>query len=195
MADAILTNGDERRRLAPAGFLLGLGLGGFVDGILLHQVLQWHHLLTNRAEDAAYPAATVSSLEENTLADGLFHAGTWVFTVVGLYLMWRASAAGHRFTARGLTGLLLAGWGAFNLIEGLINHHVLGIHRVRDDVADPLWWDLGFLAVGALLLVVGWALWRSDGSDRRRLDDRTDRVGREVSGTAARTGMETRVHR
>ena len=28
------------------GLLLGVGLGGFVDGIVFHQVLQWHHVLT-----------------------------------------------------------------------------------------------------------------------------------------------------
>jgi len=30
-----------------AGILLGPGLGGFFDGILLHQVLQWHRMFTN----------------------------------------------------------------------------------------------------------------------------------------------------
>ncbi len=30
-----------------AGIFLGLGLGGFFDGIILHQVLQWHHLFTS----------------------------------------------------------------------------------------------------------------------------------------------------
>lgn len=29
-----------------AGYMLGFGLGGFFDGILLHQLLQWHHLLS-----------------------------------------------------------------------------------------------------------------------------------------------------
>src|SRR4051794_15960674 len=29
-----------------AGYLVGLAMGGFFDGILLHQVLQWHHLLS-----------------------------------------------------------------------------------------------------------------------------------------------------
>ena len=53
------------------GLLLGVGLGGFVDGIVLHQILQWHHLLTS---EGSYPATTVAGLEANTLADGLFHA-------------------------------------------------------------------------------------------------------------------------
>ena len=55
-----------------AGFLFGLGLGGFFDGILLHQVLQWHHMLSS----AGYPATTVANLELNTLFDGVFHAVT-----------------------------------------------------------------------------------------------------------------------
>ena len=55
-------------------------------------------------------------------------------------------------------GLLLAGWGVFNLVEGLIDHELLGIHHVRDDLGAPLGWDLGFLAFGALLVVGGWVL-------------------------------------
>ncbi len=155
-------------RLTAAGILLGLGLGGFVDGIVLHQILQWHHLLTDYGTHDRFPDTTVESLEENTLADGLFHAGTWMFVVVGLFLFWRALAGGARVTARGLVGLLLAGWGVFNLVEGIVDHHVLTIHHVRDDVEDPLWWDLGFLAFGAVLVDAGWALCRSDQRSRRR---------------------------
>ena len=51
--------------------LIGIGMGGFVDGIVLHQVLQWHHMLTDTGE---HPATTVPGLEANTFADGLFHA-------------------------------------------------------------------------------------------------------------------------
>jgi uncharacterized membrane protein len=58
-------------------------------------------------------------------------------------------------------GLLLMGWGAFNVVEGLVDHHLLGIHHVRDDVASPLPWDLGFLAFGIALLAVGLGLVRS----------------------------------
>jgi uncharacterized membrane protein len=32
-----------RRFPTAAGIFLGLGLGGFFDGIVLHQILQWHH--------------------------------------------------------------------------------------------------------------------------------------------------------
>ena len=55
-------------------------------------------------------------------------------------------------------GLVLAGWGIFNVVEGLVDHHLLGIHHVRDDLGAPLAWDLGFLAFGAILVAVGWAV-------------------------------------
>ncbi|MFH9118580.1 DUF2243 domain-containing protein [Streptomyces globisporus] len=37
--------GERTRSLQLPGIILGVGLGGFVDGILLHQLLQWHHML------------------------------------------------------------------------------------------------------------------------------------------------------
>ena len=48
-----------------------------------------------------------------------------------------------------------------------VDHHLLGVHNVRDDVADPLWWNLGFLAFGAVLVMVGAALARSRPSPAR----------------------------
>ena len=41
-----------------AGIFFGLGLGGFFDGIVLHQLLQWHHMITS----AGYPADTLENL-------------------------------------------------------------------------------------------------------------------------------------
>jgi uncharacterized membrane protein len=139
-------------------FLLGLGLGGFIDGILLHQVLQWHHMLTSTEE---HPTTTLAGLEANTLADGFFHLSTWVLVAVGSALLFRAWRAGVIAPPwRAYFGLLLAGWGAFNVVEGVIDHQLLGIHHVRDDLGGPLGWDLAFLALGVVLLTVGWALAR-----------------------------------
>jgi uncharacterized membrane protein len=56
---------------------------------------------------------------------------------------------------------VLAGWGAFNVVEGLIDHQILGLHHVRDDLGGPLGWDLAFLAVGVVLIVGGGALART----------------------------------
>ena len=77
--------GDERGFPTSAGILLGLGLGGFFDGILLHQVLQWHHMVTS----AGYPPDSVANLELNTFYDGLFHASTYILLAIGTALLWR----------------------------------------------------------------------------------------------------------
>ena len=68
--------------------LLGVGLGGFVDGIVLHQVLQWHHMLTG--DGGGEPMDTVAGLEANTLVDGFFHVATWVLVALGSGLAIRA---------------------------------------------------------------------------------------------------------
>src|SRR5215217_6491644 len=158
------TRAEVRRpRILGPGLTLGLGLGGFVDGIVLHQILQWHHMLTDYGGYGTFPRTTVPDLEDNTLADGLFHASTWILVVIGLFWLWRVlSRSDGPVPMRALTGLLLAGWGLFNLAEGIVDHQILTVHHVRDDVADPLPWDLGFLAIGALLVLVGWALYRTD---------------------------------
>lgn len=135
-------------------FLFGVGLGGFVDGIALHQILQWHHMLSDTRDGSM---ETVAGLERNTVADGLFHAVAFAVVVVALYLTMRTRrrdpSGAPPLTA--VTGWLLIGWGAFNVVEGLVNHHLLAIHHVRDDVADHLAWDLSFLAVSVVLLGVG----------------------------------------
>jgi uncharacterized membrane protein len=154
-----VVNGHRRPPRLP-GFLLGLGLGGFIDGIVLHQILQWHHLLTG--DLGGEPADTVTGLEANTLADGFFHLATWVLVVVGMAAAIRAWQRGEFAPPWRLQiGMLLAGWGVFNLVEGLIDHQILGLHHVRDDLGAPLGWDLGFLAFGALLVLAGLALARS----------------------------------
>ena len=86
----------EQTQLRNAGILLGLGLGGFFDGIVLHQLLQWHHMVSSVD---FYSPETVSGLRINTFADGLFHAVTYIFTVLGVTLLWRALRAGESGTA------------------------------------------------------------------------------------------------
>ena len=148
---------------ATAALLLGIGLGGFVDGIVLHQVLQWHNMLS-----AVHPPESMANMRLNMRADGLFHAGVWLATASGLALLWREARAGRVTGAptRRFVGLLIAGWGLFNLVEGLIDHHLLGIHHVREG-PDPLAWDLGFLLFGGLgLIALGTALARGAAAPR-----------------------------
>jgi uncharacterized membrane protein len=143
-----------------AGVLLGVGLGGFFDGIVLHQILQWHHMVTS----AGYPADSLANLELNTALDGLFHAATWLFTLAGLIVFWRQARRRHvAWPAKLLAGSILLGFGLFNVVEGLVDHQILGLHHVNETVAPEQWlyWDLGFLAWGALMGFIGWVLLRT----------------------------------
>jgi uncharacterized membrane protein len=160
---AVMTRTDTASRHASVlpAILLGIGLGGFFDGIVLHQVLQWHHLLS-----AHVPPDSVANLELNTLADGLFHAAAWVVTVVGVFLLWGETRRGGWLGWSRLIGGLLAGWGGFNLAEGIVDHQILGLHHVRPG-SDQLAYDLGFLAWGAAMLVAGVLLLRVSEGQRR----------------------------
>lgn len=147
------------------GGLLGVGLGGFVDGILLHQVLQWHHMLTGTDTDNIgvryYDPETVSGLEMNTVWDGLFHVVCWLSVLLGLAVLYSRVTHNRRrvWTSRVLWGWVLVGWGLFNLVEGVLDHHILGIHHVHGGPYQ-LWWDIGFLVLGVLLVLGGYLLQR-----------------------------------
>lgn len=154
---------DNLRRgpLVAAGVFIGAGLGGFVDGIVFHQILQIHNMLSNRiAPD------TLINAKINMTWDGYFHAAVWLMTVLGLYLLFRA---GERrdvpWSGKILLGSLLAGAGLFNLVEGLIAHQILGIHHVYEYTAHKLPYDLAFLALGAVLIAIGWMLIRAGIND------------------------------
>ena len=58
---------------------------------------------------------------------------------------------------------MLIGFGAFNVVEGVIDHHLLGLHHVNETVPRDQWvyWDVGFLIWGAAMIVGGWLLYRS----------------------------------
>src|SRR4051794_2730684 len=114
----------DRQFPASAGIFFGLGLGGFFDGIVLHQVLQWHHMLTS----AGYPANSVHNLEVNSLWDGIFHSITYIFLIIGLALLWNTARKRHlRWSTKLLAGTILIGFGIFNVVEGAVNHHLLGL--------------------------------------------------------------------
>ena len=151
---------NNRNFSVSAGILFGLGLGGFFDGIALHQMLQWHHIATS----AGYPADSVENLKFNTLLDGFFHTSTYIFVIFGLVMLWRTAHQSHPWwSGKLLVGTMLMGFGIFNLVEGIIDHQIFGIHHVNETVPPEQWiyWDVGFLVWGALMLIGGWAVYRS----------------------------------
>jgi uncharacterized membrane protein len=132
--------------------LLGVDLGGLINIKKKNQILQWHHMLTSTGD---YPATTVAGLEVNSLWDGMFHLTTYVFVAVGVFMLWdRARHGGVVWSWKSILGWSLMGWGLFNVVEGIVDHHVLQIHHVRSG-PDQLVWDLAFLAVGLILVLAG----------------------------------------
>jgi uncharacterized membrane protein len=149
------TNADGRP-LVTAGTVLGIGLGGFVDGILFHQIFQLHNMLS-----ALHPPTHLVNLELNMVWDGVFHAFTWLATSSGVALLWRAApSAAQPGSGRTLLGAGFVGWGLFNLVEGTLDHFVLGIHHVVERLGLSAW-DGVFLASGVALVALGVALLRT----------------------------------
>lgn len=133
------TQGKRMGPLVAAGVVLGAGIGGLFDGIVLQQLLQWHDIRW----------------------DGAFHALTWTMCAIGIALLFRARRRPDvTWSKRLLVGSMLGGWGLFNLVEGVIDHFVLGLHHVHPG-ADQMAWDLGFVVIGgAGLMLLGYAVAR-----------------------------------
>jgi uncharacterized membrane protein len=151
------------RPLATPSLLLGIGLGGFVDGILLHQILQWHNMLSS-----VTPPTDLVAMKYNMVWDGLFHALTWIVTFVGVVMLFRAARRDDVvWSGRIFAGTMLFGWGLFNFVEGILDHFVLGLHHVHPG-AHQLAWDLGFVAIGGVgFMLAGFLVGRSEISGTR----------------------------
>lgn len=146
----------QDKRFRWAAILMGLAMGGFFDGILLHQILQWHHLLSNVRNSA------LGDLRTQVLADGAFHALMYLVAMAGLWLMLTLrrtlppQGAGRWFLA-----FFLIGFGSWHVLDTLVSHWLTGIHRVRTDVDNPLFWDVLWLVLfGLLPALCGWLLRR-----------------------------------
>lgn len=138
-------------RFAAAGYLLGIGLGGFFDGILLHQVLQWHHLLS------LVDSPAVQDIRVQILADGMFHVLMYIVTAVGLVCLWKSRIEFSKAGAgKWLFGTMLLGFGLWNVADVVLFHWIMQIHRIRVDVPNPLFWDLLWLGLfGLIPLIAG----------------------------------------
>ena len=136
-------------------FLLGLGLGGFVDGIVLHEILQRHHIVSNVE---AYPTDTIAGLEVNVAADGFFHVVTWLLVMAGTTMTvvaWRRGRLAPNWSFH--FGLLLCGWGVFNVVEGLIDHQFFRCITCATTSAGR-WRGTWLPGVRSHLVAGGWAL-------------------------------------
>ncbi len=143
-------NSLNRQPLIIAGILLGLGQAGFFDGIVFHQLLQWHHMFSN-----VETTNTVLGLELNTLGDGLFHLVDWLLTLSGLIVLWLTIKRNDvNLSTAVFIGAFCIGAGMFNITEGILSHHILQIHHVKPG-EHQLAWDLSFIGGGILSAIIG----------------------------------------
>ncbi|GLB60128.1 DUF2243 domain-containing protein [Cytobacillus sp. NCCP-133] len=134
----------ENKNLFVAGFILGLGLVGAIDGILFHQLLQWHHMILS------------PNLKLEIFTDGLFTAlfsAKLIWGAMKIFTDARQNELGDSWKI--FIGGIFIGGGTFNLVEGIVDHHILQVHRVRAMAENPLAYDLAFLAIGLALVIIG----------------------------------------
>lgn len=147
-------NGSKSGPVTAAATLIGVGMGGFVDGILLHQVLQWHNMLS-----AKLPPDTLLNAKTNMFWDGMFHAFVWIVAMTGIVMLWSAMKdPATNMSIKLFAGGLILGWGLFNIVEGILDHHLFVLHNVREVSENPFSWNFGFLGLSVVMLVKGWQL-------------------------------------
>ncbi|WP_174734700.1 DUF2243 domain-containing protein [Mesobacillus harenae] len=140
----------KKRFITIGSFLLGFGFLGALDGIIFHQLLQWH---------SVYMETTRTG---QIMSDGWFHLGVSIALVAGGVVLWLGgNPSDHDKGIQKLVGGFLIGGGTFNLVEGIVNHHLLQIHRVKPGDPNALVYDLAFLALGVLLAGIGWYIQRN----------------------------------
>jgi uncharacterized membrane protein len=135
------SSGVRPSRAVWSGVLFGIGLAAFVDEVVFHQLLQWHHFY-----DRSTPAAGL-------ISDGILHAFSWFATIAGLFMLADLRRRGALSWPRWWGGVLV-GSGGFQLYDGIVNHKLLGVHQIRY-VDDVLAYDLVWNVVAAVLVIAG----------------------------------------
>ncbi len=150
------------------GFLLGIGLAGFIDETIFHQLLQWHNFYW--ATDA----------HGRILSDGLFHAVSTLILLWGAFRLWQDRASSAPGRSSGTIAGILIGGGGFNAYDGVVQHVILHLHLVNEHVCPTLNinnsiatcpndipYEIVWIVVGAALLAAGLVWWRRLASGAR----------------------------
>ncbi|PJN54815.1 hypothetical protein PAEVO_15360 [Paenibacillus sp. GM2FR] len=127
-----------------AGILFGLGLVGFIDEVVFHQLLHWHHFYDK------------STTEIGLVSDGLFHAFSWFATIGSSFMLADLHRRNAFWLKRWIGGILLGG-GAFQLYDGIIQHKWMRLHQIRYNV-DIRPYDWVWNLIAAAMIIVGMIL-------------------------------------
>lgn len=127
-----------------SGILFGLGLIGFMDETVFHQLLHWHHFYDK------------STTQIGLISDGLFHAFSWFATIGSLFMFADLRRRKALHIKRWIGGIFL-GCGSFQLYDGTIQHKMMRLHQIRYTpnvfIYDTVW-NIG----ASILLLVGISL-------------------------------------
>ncbi|MDD9265788.1 DUF2243 domain-containing protein [Paenibacillus sp. GCM10023248] len=136
----------ETKNLVVSSVILGMGLMGALDGIVFHQFLQWHHVIDHHNHRI------------ELFSDGVFNLFVTLLLFYSCVKIFRdAAKEALSFHTRAFAGSIVIGAGAFNLLEGLIDHQILGLHHVRPASANWLIYDMVYLLSGIVLIVAGFS--------------------------------------
>ncbi|SFH06383.1 Uncharacterized membrane protein [Halopelagius inordinatus] len=165
--------GAVRRRGLLAAGVFGFGFSGLIDVLVLHHVLQWHHLVSG-----LYPMNTLSGLRVNVFADGLFSIGMVTIMGVGAGLLWQSERrADEPLAVRPLAGTAIIGLGVFDVYDAVVDHAILGLHQPLGPGGQPLSlggrYNVHWLAVSLLFVLAGYYVYRT--GTRNRKHDATER--------------------
>ncbi|WP_165997531.1 DUF2243 domain-containing protein [Bacillus sp. Cs-700] len=127
-----------------SGILFGIGLAAFLDEVIFHQLLRWHHFYDKSTTDIGL------------ISDGLFHAFSWFATIGGLFLLADLKRRNAFFLKRWWGGVLL-GAGGFQLYDGTIQHKWMQLHQIRY-VENILIYDLVWNASAVFMILAGFFL-------------------------------------
>lgn len=137
------------RRYWLPGFLVGVSAAGFIDGILLHQILQWHSLLSG------LEGQPFDDLSFRMLMDGGFHLAMYAIGMTGLFMLFHQRRHINRpGSGRLFTSALMIGFGTWHVTDALLNHWLLQLHHIRE-IENWLWWNLSFFVMGVVVTLAG----------------------------------------
>ena len=146
MSTAVPRPADRRSarttsRSISSGVLVGIGIAGFIDETVFHQLLHWHHFY-----DRSTPTAGLVS-------DGLFHAASWFCVVGGLFLLAHLRRT-DELRIRDWSAGVLVGLGGFQLYDGTVQHKLMRLHQIRYHVT--VWpYDVAWNAIAVAALIAG----------------------------------------
>jgi len=159
------THRSQTRSVLFTGILIGIGVAGFVDETLFHQLLQWHSFYWATDEHG------------RVLSDGFFHRFSTLLLLWGLLRVWKGRARWVEASSPLLVAGILMGAGGFNFYDGIVQHAILHLHLVNERVCaigvthgnnslancpQDVPYEIVWYSVGFLVLAVGVLLWRRD---------------------------------